>query len=557
MASNKSHAKFPMAEVYCVPIALDAFCLSPDICDVKRVDDVTYATRLAPITQPNYTGLRLDSQLIQHDVLDSVDLHNTRPAVQNPRVTDVGDPLHALRQNRIGVYLHWSLPLTYRGGSTTATGTENNASTDKADPAQPVFREVPNRWLIVRRLHDQTPKLLDSYESWVVESDRVWQIDEIDDKDTETSKTGQLIDYRPNSTVKIPDLEVDVSPFLAVDSNGIGAGNNIHRQAEVFLGKRSWTGPKGKAGKWTEPGPVLPSGGTRPSVSVMSSSNPYFADYTSHNANVFSLCDTFADDDLDNPQYLDTATASYCVVGWHQSKNADPIFNNDGSILRSLLKSLKLQLSKADSDEMMPSLDKPLGTGNARLLCHGTIKGVVWNRSKRPKISQADIVGKLFRKGMRMEPVSVGASPLDSLLAFVLAHTQDMDSQDSEILDAQGDLTAEKAAKTNLAHLAKDIKLIAGLLLAADDTFDSQIKAQDILTTSNFSSSSGGNEWHYKVQVDGSGQPATIPKNLMDSLSNYNSQQFRLDATLAALASARWDLWAEWWKLVSCFQDAT
>src|ERR1700677_3766074 len=93
----------------CVPIKLDAFCLSPLNCEVLPDGN---QSRICPITQPNYTYLRYDNSLIQHDILDRVDLHVCAPANLNPRLTDLGsgEPF----KNRQGVYLHWSLPRVYR-----------------------------------------------------------------------------------------------------------------------------------------------------------------------------------------------------------------------------------------------------------------------------------------------------------------------------------------------------------------------------------------------------------------------------------------------------------
>src|ERR1700760_3580174 len=91
----------------CIPMHLDAFALSPDCCDGT--------SRIAPYTQPNYTALRLDTHLIQHDVLDHVDFHSCQPASKNPRVADIGlDPSNNLKRNRLGIHLHWSLPRFYR-----------------------------------------------------------------------------------------------------------------------------------------------------------------------------------------------------------------------------------------------------------------------------------------------------------------------------------------------------------------------------------------------------------------------------------------------------------
>ncbi|KAK8092613.1 hypothetical protein PG999_010147 [Apiospora kogelbergensis] len=73
-----------------VPVKLDAFVLNPTICGDGGVDNHDYL--IAPITQPNYTFLRLRDFLLQGDVLNHVDLHAAAPADMNTRMTDFGGP---------------------------------------------------------------------------------------------------------------------------------------------------------------------------------------------------------------------------------------------------------------------------------------------------------------------------------------------------------------------------------------------------------------------------------------------------------------------------------
>lgn len=90
-----------MAGNILVPMDMDAFCLTADLADPK------HTSRICPVTQPDYTGLRLQDAILQHDILDHVDLHKSQPADLNPRLADLGsrDPetgKHVLRDNRIG-----------------------------------------------------------------------------------------------------------------------------------------------------------------------------------------------------------------------------------------------------------------------------------------------------------------------------------------------------------------------------------------------------------------------------------------------------------------------
>src|SRR5438552_3008437 len=62
-----------IATVVCVPMDVNAFILNEKVCDKGLV-------RVAPITQPDYLGLRPDPAEIQHDILPHVDVHRTQPA---------------------------------------------------------------------------------------------------------------------------------------------------------------------------------------------------------------------------------------------------------------------------------------------------------------------------------------------------------------------------------------------------------------------------------------------------------------------------------------------
>ena len=66
-----------------LPLQLHAFALTEGCCNSSNY-------RIAPITQPNYTFLRLHDNLIAADVLDHVDLHSVSPSTLNSRVTDLG-----------------------------------------------------------------------------------------------------------------------------------------------------------------------------------------------------------------------------------------------------------------------------------------------------------------------------------------------------------------------------------------------------------------------------------------------------------------------------------
>lgn len=110
--------------------------------------------------------------------------------VSDPEPDFSQNPDGAINEDRLGVYLHWSLPRGYRSGTSAADGAERYDPDDPAlqpgaDPnlkpkpldtsANPKFRLVPNRWLVVRKLKEQSPPEanLPALDAWVIESDRL------------------------------------------------------------------------------------------------------------------------------------------------------------------------------------------------------------------------------------------------------------------------------------------------------------------------------------------------------------------------------------------------
>ena len=115
-------------------------------------------------------------------------------------------------------------------------------------------------------------------------------------------------------------------------------------------------------------------------VSVLNPSNHLFPDYVPHNGSVFSMLDDFTylpDDKPGTPlAKLDSATASYQVIGWHSDKNLaddpffiDPTLQNPPS-RTSRLSSNKMVLSAKTSKEDATNFGSK--TTSARTLCHGS-----------------------------------------------------------------------------------------------------------------------------------------------------------------------------------------
>ncbi|KAH8901387.1 hypothetical protein GQ53DRAFT_851002 [Thozetella sp. PMI_491] len=504
-------------EDVCLPINLDAFVLNEAVCD-------SGGSRIAPITMPNYVSLRLQNNLIQHDILPHVDLHNSQPSLANPRISKTfSNPTQftTIDRSRLGVYLHWTIPRAYRSAASQASSTDpGSAATTKSNPKFPL---VPNRWLIVRILRDWTPKTAnpDRATAWVIESDRLRKIETLD------------------SSV---DIETDVTPFVAYSNDATNNADLLNNQAENYIGLRT------TLAAWNGEQKV-----DRVPLTVMNSSNPVFADYAIHNPNVFSTKDNFqyGTDSFNNPLYLDTATCDYFVAGWHSSMGDDPLGvvanPNAPASIRSRLSHLFCAApTNSDGKDDKHTTDTQTVSGNndggaTRLICHAARYSVAFTSGKaaiKPK-TPADDYANYFSPNLDMEPVSVGTTPLDAVLAFFQAHKGD-DSFESAMF---GDDDTVQTAKT--------LMQIQELLYATEDDYDQRVKAADLIYSHNFQRSGGGFVWHYNKQK-GDNEPPAIPSDSEKVvLASLNEYQSAWDAADRKLDQLRWALFSEFFKYVS------
>jgi hypothetical protein len=488
------------SDVVCVPVKLDAYSLNQSACG-------TYPdSTLAPLAQPNFTWLRLDSNLMEPDVLPYHDLHNASPWYKNPRITDLGSGQP--RFERMGVYLHWMIPRIYRSGSVHPTA-EGQAGVQK-----PQFHLSPDRWLVVRRLHPGTFKpdnvislgKMKSVDAWVVESNRVRNIVEFGDD---------------------IDIELECAPYVVGDDS-----TPLEQQAEIFIGAKSnlvkdQNNPDG----WQEKRKDASDAGFVP-LNVIGASNPLFADYTAHNPNVFSILDNFSYQDGDNIAYLTEATASYCVLGWHSLSSEDNLANLGSDNLADVFRQCFLQLMSNDGFDI----------GNAppvRALCQGAMYSVQYVRDGTDGITVPahDAANKLA--DATSHPITVGTTSVDAVIAYVRAHTG-----------------TDSATETDILHLDT-------LLLKQDDDIDSQQEAMDMLTAHNFQfAKDSGSHWHFIAAKgsDASGGAATSTRSQKvfeptetqnQQLVALNAAQSALDTATRELTLAQQELFAHWWKFCS------
>lgn len=480
-----------------LPLKLDAFVLNPPVCDGGDID-----AKIAPITQPNYTFLRLTNFIVQNDILDHVDLHHTTPPELNSRLTDLGTKQR--RTHRQGVYLHWMLPRVYRSGIAATDSAPDHRERDgiaqpevpgNKDTTAPQFRLVPTRWLVIRRLHPGTAVPDDSgipeLQAWVVESDR----------------------RRDIKTLPLEvDLQTDVSPFVFPTRQV-----NIEQQAEIFIGYRC------PAKDWEEKGDTVP----RVPLSVLNGGNILFADYQPHNSNVFSIVDNFSYLDPKNRKnnlYLESATASYYVIGWHPDGKDDPLHAPQPTRAERL-DACQMTLNDPTTADATTWLRS---TESARVLCHAAMYNVEWDLNNKPKNVPADAHSQHLNKSI---PVAVGTTPLDSLLAYIHAHE-----------DGGGDPVVK--------DLIDSIIHIQTLLIDQDDAVDAQKQAEDLLYNYNYDVVGGGTHY-YLAGSDVPGRPAKPPNgDLKRDLADLNRVQYRLDLTQRTARRVQWDLFAWWWKYV-------
>jgi hypothetical protein len=501
---------------------LDAFAISPGCCDG--------ASSLAPYTQPNYTSLRLDSHLVQHDVLDHVDFHLASPAWNNPRLADIGtspgDPAGKnLKMNRIGVHLSWSLPRFYRSAQASGRSPTEGAKGEDPNP-NPAFRPIPNRWLVLRHLHNfKDESKLPEWQAWVVESDVIRKI---------TSPT------MGDST----DLESDVAPFISYKDDPKKPPDNdenlLKAQTEIFLGQKI-----NLSDPWREVPESVRS--HMPKLTIMSSSNPLFPDNALHNTNVLSMLDNFEYDDHNQPTglgHLRKANCDYFVIGWHKNGADDPFSDPNTPILGSQLSKLLLQLDDSLDQDLKDKLS--ISQGPTRCLVHGAIYGVQYDFSYDPKKSQTrslanEAASKFTEKtpidNIPMEPLSIGTTPLDGILTFLEAHKTD----------------ADHFFGSGAGTIADSLLDMAQLLYATGDNYDSRVQAQDLIAQQNFSKVDGGLTWVF-AKTTTPGQPTQLPTDYdKQLLLKLNNTQAKLDTAQRELLSLRWELFAEWWKYISTY----
>ncbi|KAL4922827.1 hypothetical protein BDW62DRAFT_196835 [Aspergillus aurantiobrunneus] len=478
-----------------IPVKLDAFVLNKSAADGEARD----RARIAPITQPNYSYLRLQDSMLQPDILNPIQLHDAAPSSRNSRITELGSG--QTREHRLGVYLHWMIPRPYRIGNTATHSRKasvphiNESSENSADA--PTFPAIPNRWLVIRRITSKLPPNvnMDPVKAWVVESDWMRLIDELEGE----------------------DLQTDVSPFLWSPQSYMDGskGPSIEQQAEVFIGGRT------PASSWKEQGDAR----KRVPLSVLNSSNQLFPDYQPHNSNVFSIIDTFEfGDGKGQTGKLAQATADYYVIGWHDKTADDPLHNisdnGDRMTRGECIGDFKMEVNNADDEKVAAWLKS---TEDARVVCHGAMYEVQWHDNWTDETRPRVLADKAACEVSQNMPVAIGTTPIDAMLAYVAAH--------------QG------------TEIEQDLYALGALLRAQDESIDSRRAGSDEVQNYNFARFAGGKRYTLNSEP---GKPAAPPsKEAGEQVNRLNQSQSLLDSAARWLKQSRWDLFSVWWKYVT------
>ncbi|KAK6349289.1 hypothetical protein TWF730_010039 [Orbilia blumenaviensis] len=488
-----------------IPVKLDAFIFNEPVCN-SGIDK----TKIAPITQPNYSFLRLgkDYSYLQSDIMQYADLHNAWPANRNSRFTDLGTSIPF--RKRQGVYLHWTMPLVYRSGFTDTkpkasarSGKLAGVTSADKDATMPKFPNAPARWLVIRKIDDMTTvqpaeaqEHIKRVTCWVVESDRRWKLEEL----------GEDV-----------DLQVDVSPFIYATSGDSPNDEpiSLDEQAEVFIGA------KVPLQHWEEEGAAK----GRVDLKLLSSSNQLFPDYQPHCSNVFSMLDNF---EYKPGEYLTQVDASYYVIGWNWREETDLFYVDDSNQTprSEKLSTLNMEIKGSKKNTGVPSdmeqwLKSPKKT---RSVCHGTMYNVKWNTERAPEKIPGDDYASLLNGTL---PVSVGTTPLDALTTYADAHK-----------DIEQDETTKR--------LEVIIHKLEKFLLARDDGVETQFEAADMLYNWNYSRFEGGQR--YYVAGSDKGSSAALPDDTLSKLSDLNRQQALYDAISRRVKQLRWRMFSEWWR---------
>lgn len=330
------------------------------------------------------------------------------------------------------------------------------------------------------------------------------------------------------------DAEVTTSPVFdpSLPSN---------EQGKTFLGKTS------SASSW--PGDIDPVPKRTIPLTVTRAANPFFADFQPQNSSVFSLFDSL--DHTDGYKLCDVKV-SYTIFGYHADWTRDPLYGPiEGQSAFDRLKACGLTCDLKDyaytsvdktrsinaSQLTDPSKNNQQDTiGSLRTICHGSMFDLNFRQLTGEKDWLKYPGDDIQKKFVTSHPLSVGTNAMDALFGWLRAQDGDQ------------------------SELRKHLMKLQTFVLDTNDDLDSQLQAEDMLSTNNFISIPGGTEWHFAQPDKQPGNSSTdtapiVPSaDAMRSLQKLNNLQGLLDAFLRQRDRFKRDIFDIWWKCL-CSKD--
>ena len=297
-------------------------------------------------------------------------------------------------------------------------------------------------------------------------------------------------------------------------------------------------------------------------LNVARSANPFFADFQPQNSSVFSFFDDMTTklSNTSDRVKIRTGQVSYTVTGYHRSPTTtDPLALAlvPGQTALDRLAACRLQLkSTVGLDPSVPGgvadipklLSIPQPSANPagsplpdpaiklRTLISGTFSNILYSCSDtqqvpQPMNSPGDDLQDAF---IRSHPLSVGTNPVDALFGWLRAQPSSQDDVRSQLMRLQS------------------------FVLDVNDDLDSQLQAEDLLSTNNFLAQPGGTTWHLQAPPGQGGKtPIELPQPIWDSVRSLNLDQRLLDGLSREIASLQTQLFFCWWKYVADYGRPT
>lgn len=280
-------------------------------------------------------------------------------------------------------------------------------------------------------------------------------------------------------------------------------------------------------------------------------SSPFFLDYQPQNAGVFSFFDNLRSTSGTPGQFCNV-NVSYTIGGFYSWTNAlDPLFLFDpfAQPLASIPSSIGAPTNQTRRDRVracfldldnqgIPQEDLAAlewtDAARMRTLCHGRWLNVPWlsidNTVIPDLVNPADEVQSLF---LNSHPLAVGTNVIDSFYAWL--DTQKSDFKGNDPLDI----------------VKKQLLKLQSLVLDFNDDIDSQLQAQDLLSTNNFIPSDQGTIWQFEPSNTSTISPIIPTSTDMSLFSKLNTDQAFLNSLKRQRKHLNSQLFGQWWTYAS------